>query len=349
MAARLGQGHCLNTGVVSTINKSTQQQNQMSNRPRVGLLGASGETGSSILNGLIEDAGFDIVAFVRPQSIFKPANLRIEQKGVQVRVLDLKAPENTVVAALEDIEILISAIGPREQLSQIPLVIAAKKAGIKRFVPCAFAPVLPVGVHRSRDEKEEVFNLIKRLHIPYTIIDVGWWYQFTLPRLTSGKIDYALTVPLQGIPGDGNVQTALTDVRDVGKYVSRAIRDERTLNTMVFAYGETWTLNGIYDVLERLSGEKVSREYTTAAQYEQQIAEADINLNRDPQDVDARSQKVLAQYYLSWGIRGENTPEFARYLGYLDGKKLYPDVKLHTFEGYIHELLIGKGKGVYKS
>jgi hypothetical protein len=46
---------------------------------------------------------------------------------------------------LADIDVVISAVGPGAQLDQIPLADAAKKAGVKRFVPCAFMTVCPPG------------------------------------------------------------------------------------------------------------------------------------------------------------------------------------------------------------
>lgn len=252
-----------------------------------------------------------------------------------------------MVKALKDIDILVSAIGPRDQLAQLPLAVAAKKAGVKRFIPCGYATVMPVGVNRSRDQKEEVYNLVKRLHLPYTIIDVGWWYQISLPELPSGKIDYALGIPVRSIPGGGNILSALTDLRDVGKYVAQVIKDERTLNKMVFVYNELWTANQIYDLLEKVSGENVSRKYSSPEEYEQQIVEADAKLEENPQDFVARAEKLGAQYSLSWGIRGENTPEFARYLGYLDGKELYPSVEFTSYESYVQEVVRGEAQGVY--
>ncbi|KAK5049547.1 hypothetical protein LTR84_004476 [Exophiala bonariae] len=273
--------------------------------------------------------------------------MALKDLGIEMRALDLDAPQDSIVKPLKDIDILISAIGPRDQLAQIPLVEAAAKAGVKRIVPCAFGPILPVGVHRSRDQKEEVFNLVKRLHIPYTIIDVGWWYQFSLPRLPSGRIDYAIGVPIKTIPGDGDMPSARTDLRDVGKYVVRAIKDDRTLNATVFVYNELWTSNKIYDLLEEFAGEGIPRKYARAEEYEQQIAEADVKLKDSPEDFKARAQKVLAQYALSWGIRGENTPQFAKYLGYLDGKQLYPDVDFTSFESYLQEVISGSAQGVY--
>ncbi|KAH9818952.1 isoflavone reductase family protein, partial [Teratosphaeria destructans] len=59
------------------------------------------------------------------------------------------------------------------------------------------------------------------------------------------------------------------------------------------------------------------------------------------------TQVVTAQYHISFGIRGDNTPGYARYLGYLDGKELYPDFRFVTLEEYIRELLEGQGKMVY--
>lgn len=112
-------------------------------------------------------------------------------------------------------------------------------------------------------QKEDVLNHIKWIHLPYTVVDVGWWYQVNLPRLPSGRIDYAVMETADGIAGDGNVPFALTDLRDVGKYVARIISDPRTLNRMVLAYNEVLTHNQMYDLMEKLSGEKLDRRYVS--------------------------------------------------------------------------------------
>lgn len=58
-------------------------------------------------------------------------------------------------------------------------------------------------------KKEHVINHIKKVKLPYTIIDIGYWYQLMLPRLPSGRIDYALPLTLGGIVGDGNTPVPL--------------------------------------------------------------------------------------------------------------------------------------------
>lgn len=63
------------------------------------------------------------------------------------------------------------------------------------------------------------------------------------------------------IAGDGSVPSALTDLRDVGRYVARIIADPRTLNQMVFAYNELLTQPQVYDLLEKVSDETIQRNY----------------------------------------------------------------------------------------
>lgn len=56
---------------------------------------------------------------------------------------------------------------------------------------------------------------------------------------------------------------------------------------------------------------------------------------------------VMAEYKNVLSIRGDNTPEHARYLGYLDVKDLYPDVTPTTLETFIKEALKERMKPVY--
>jgi hypothetical protein len=53
------------------------------------------------------------------------------------------------------------------------------------------------------------------------------------------------------------------------------------------------------------------------------------------------------QYAISKYIRRDNTPENAKYLGYIDARELYPDFKPISFSEYLDELLAGKGYKPY--
>lgn len=54
------------------------------------------------------------------------------------------------------------------------------------------------------------------------------------------------------------------------------------------------------------------------------------------------------QYTHSKHIRGDNTMENAKYLGYLDARELYPDFKPITFEECVKETIAGSQPPLYR-
>lgn len=182
-------------------------------------------------------------------------------------------------------DVVISAINAHALPDQHKLVEAAHKAKVGRFVPCFFGTAAPPrGVMRLREmvsnpthippqdnailtrivkQKEDVLDHIRKLYLPYTAIDVGWWYQISPPRVPSGRMDSGLLFPAQHILGDGTVPSAMTDLADVGRYVAKIVADPRTLNKMVFAYSELLTQKQVWDTVEKVSGEKLERKYVS--------------------------------------------------------------------------------------
>lgn len=74
--------------------------------------------------------------------------------------------------------------------------------------------------------------------------------------MPSGRFSYALVAPSNTIVAGGDTPSALTDVRDVGVYVAKIITDPRTLNKKVFAFTETKTQNQVFELVQKMSGEK---------------------------------------------------------------------------------------------
>ena len=60
---------------------------------------------------------------------------------------NLADSEDNVTAQLKGIDVLVVCC----LLYEVPLANAAKKAGVKRYVPCFFATVMPRGVQGLRD------------------------------------------------------------------------------------------------------------------------------------------------------------------------------------------------------
>ena len=50
---------------------------------------------------------------------------------------------------------------------------------------------------------------------------------------------------------------------------------------------------------------------------------------------------TMLDYFYSMCIRGDNTPQKAKDLGYLIGKELYPEIEGTSFEDYVKNVLEG--------
>lgn len=205
-----------------------------------------------------------------------------------------------------------------------------------------------------RDVKEQVYAHTKSISLPYTIVDVGWWYQISYPKLPSGKVDYCLTMPADEIFGRGEQLSALTDLRDIGRYVARIVLDERTVNKYVFCYNEMHSQLDSYAIMESLSGETIPRNFVSREELEADVAEALPILQRG--EVDRRSPEglvvtfkaVSGQYALSWGVRGDNTPEKAKELGYVTSKELWPEMEFVGYKAFLKDAAEGRGEAVYE-
>ncbi|ODM22798.1 hypothetical protein SI65_00387 [Aspergillus cristatus] len=293
---------------------------------KVAIVGASGESGQSIVNALLDSSTpkYEVTALTRPQSIHKPVNTKLQERGVKVVPADLGGPSDKLVELLTGIDVVISAIYFDNLDEEIPLANAAKAAGVKRFVQSALMIVIPP------KGKEDNLHYFQKIRLPYTYIDTRWWYQLTLPRLPSGRIDHLLSPTHKDLPigFDGSVPTALADLRDVGRFVARVIADPRTLNKRVHVYSELYTQNKVYEVVEGLSGEKLPRGYVSEKEASTNIDNARARLQRIRRKLAQSSHLLL----LSCSNLGD----------------LYPDFEYVTFEDYVKEVLDGKVKGVYQ-
>ncbi|KAF5623697.1 isoflavone reductase P3 [Fusarium tjaetaba] len=315
----------------------------------VTIVGANGEAGLSIIDALSPSPSeFKLTAIVRPASINKPEIQQIKNKGVSVVPINLENNHDELVKALTGQDVVISCLVPFTTGPEIALANASKEAGIKRFLPSAFGPPCPPeGVMLLRELKETIINHVKKIYLPYTVVDVGMWYQVSLPSLPSGKIDYALKFPAAVVAEDGSHATSLTDLRDIGHYVAKIITDERTLNKYVFAYNEVWTQEEIHTHLEKVSGEKIPRNLMPAKDIEATIADAQVKYDASDKSLPFIFGLAGPQYlYCEW-FRQDNLPGPAEYLGYLSSKDLYPDFEPIKYVDYVDEVMQGKGKSIY--
>jgi len=149
------------------------------------------------------------------------------------------------------------------------------------------------------------------------------------------------------IYGDGKVKSGITDLRDVGRYVARIIHDERTLNKSVYFFGDVTSQEENFELLEELSGETIPRQYVSKTQLETLIATTKTSLALHGDSGRRLVSLYQPEYNYSKFIRGDNTPEYAKYLGYLDAGELYPEFRPIGWREFLVELLEGKIRRPY--
>ncbi|GLA52535.1 hypothetical protein AnigIFM63604_009400 [Aspergillus niger] len=288
----------------------------------VGVIGATGKTGRSVVDGLLSSpTKFTVTSFTREASVDSQANNPSKQK-----VSKLSATTRT-----------------------IPWIEAAKEAGVKRSVPSEWVGPAPRGIIDIKDKKLDIPGVIQRVGLPYTLIDVGCWFQVWVPKISSGRSDHAHSIYIDHrIVGDGNQKFGLTDMGDIGKYVAQIISDARTLNRRVFAYTEVLSMNEIWDTMATVSGEIPPKDYVSEEDLREIIESCGKRWHEHGAKVDIMdvANYNMGQYRISWCIRGDNTPEFADYLGYLDFWKLFPDFpKVRSLKAFYQQVVTGACAG----
>ncbi|KAK0653680.1 putative pinoresinol-lariciresinol reductase 3 [Lasiodiplodia hormozganensis] len=285
----------------------------------------------------------EVQALVRQSSADKPEVKELTERGVKIVIADINGPVEKLVEIQKGVDVTVSAIDAHSLHAQKNLATAAKQAGVKRFVPCAWITVAPAGgVMVTRDHKEDVYNHIKRLHLPFTVIDVGTWHQVSFPGvLPSGRFAYAALVPMNLVHGDGERSTVIGDLRDIGRWTARILDDERTLNKYVLAWSDSLSDNEIFSIVEEVTGEKLQRQTLSYGELETLCKEARENYEREPTNVNF-GMRQFRDYQYSKYVRGDNQVEYAKYLGYLDAQELFPDFHPITFRDFLGDLLDGK-------
>lgn len=203
-----------------------------------------------------------------------------------------------------------------------------------------------------RDAKEMSYNHILQLKLGYTFIDVGFWHQISFPRVPSGKLDYALFKGMTHteIIGDGEAKNLLTDLRDIGRFVARIVKDPRTLNKKVVTWSDELSQNEIFKLVEKLTGETVERNHVSNEEALKEVTEARAPFaGAAPKAFDGTAVRLWgAEYTLSKYVREDNTLKNALYLGYLDARELYPDFVPIAFEETVKETVEGKAPKMYE-
>ncbi|KAI0628429.1 NAD-P-binding protein [Trametes polyzona] len=305
-------------------------------KPLVLVLGATGFTGQSIVDGLSKSNNFRVEALVRPASLSKPEVAALREAGVGIRTGDITDDPDKLREVLRGVDVLISAVLAWLIDEQKEIFRAAKDVGVKRVVPCDWATPGAKGLRELHDKKLSIREFVQELGVPYTFLDVGWWMQISLPL--PARSATSMKAKTYQVFGDGTNRFLVTDLRHIGTYVARVVADPRTLNHAVMIWEDEPTQLEAHEIGERLSGEEASlkaqREYVQAEDLLRWVSEGKADLARGIDTPDVLLKVHWNMYMYSMHILAENTLENAKRLGYLDARELYPDIPRFTLEDF---------------
>lgn len=143
-----------------------------------------------------------------------------------------------------------------------------------------------------------------------------------IPRVDSGRLDHVALYSKYFFVDKGLAPCATIHIDDVGRYVTRIILDPRTLNRMVFAYGEVSSQSEAVQLVQRVVDERVPLVKINYRQVSKAAQSGKLDL----------WPQVILEYVFSAWARGDNQPTQANFLGYMNAKDLYPDFQAVSLE-----------------
>jgi uncharacterized protein YbjT (DUF2867 family) len=227
------------------------------------LVGASGRLGSVIAELLLAQ-GKALRAMTRT-----PLNLtHLKQHGAEVVRGDLRDPASLLLACQGVDQIVAAAHALDGKGSNNPhtvddagnrqLIDAAKAAGVKHFIFVSIQRVssdAPLEFFRIKYRTEEY---LRASGLDFTILRPGaymelWAQLMGQPLIKQGKVT---------IFGRGNNPINFAAVEDVAHFVSIALSDPRTRNTVIEVGGpENLTMNQLVEIFERVSGRQAKKRH----------------------------------------------------------------------------------------
>jgi uncharacterized protein YbjT (DUF2867 family) len=221
------------------------------------VLAGMGSVGRHILVGLLA-GGAKVTVFSRSgRKTLVPG----VEAGAGVTVIEVNyESEDALVAALRSAgaEVVVSALSQGGFAAQPALARAAKKAGVKLFVPSEYGnPTTGYTPQTSPvlSGKAKVQDLLKAIDLPYALFFAGLFMDF-IPLVTHFNTKEKMAT----IAGMGRTPISFTAMEDVGRFVGHAVTTlpEKDLAWRTFRIeGERKTFIQVFDILSAVLGSPI--------------------------------------------------------------------------------------------
>uniref|UniRef100_A0A1D1XLK4 Isoflavone reductase A622 n=1 Tax=Anthurium amnicola TaxID=1678845 RepID=A0A1D1XLK4_9ARAE len=219
----------------------------------VTIAGGTGNVGYHITEAFLNNGSFNVKIFRRKSEKDKEnAKAKsLASKGAEIVYVDYSQKDD-LVNALKGTDVLISTVYKSVSLyeSQIPLLVAAKEASVKRFIPSEFAMGFRTAIHEVYEDKIKFREEVEKSGLEYTFINNGLfqeyfgWYAFDVKNK---KATFYV---------DGNTKIPSTSLSDIGKYTVETLKMPEARNASFMIIGANISLNEYLQLYEKASGSK---------------------------------------------------------------------------------------------
>ncbi|OGE48738.1 hypothetical protein PENARI_c026G06160 [Penicillium arizonense] len=262
--------------------------------PVIAVAGGSGGVGKTIVEKLLEEPKFDVVALSR--SVRQDQGLQKVQ-AVQIDYDDVYS----MTQALErhNIHTIISAIGlvsDEASQSQLNLIEAADKSNAtKRFVPSEYSFVQTadlLSIDPSIQWWLDAATRLKTSNLEYTRVIPGFFMDYWgMPHVQTHLQPFSFGIDISSataaIPGDGNNVICMTYTYDMATYLVKAL-DLKEWPEFSVIVGDEVTYNQILSMAEEFTGKKFDVTYDSA----DKIKSGDVTVPVQPEGVDSSTDEL---------------------------------------------------------
>ncbi|KAI2780230.1 NAD(P)-binding protein [Daldinia loculata] len=217
---------------------------------KVAIAGATGNVGPTVLKQLLED-GFEVTVLARK------GTTKQFPSSVTVAEIDYESPES-LEKALSGQDAVVSTVGFEGLPYQIPLIQAAVKVGVKRFIPSEYGgdaeneKALSLPPFQAKKAVTEVLKKEAAAgSITYTLISTG-------PFLDMG-LQYGFLIDPKGknitLWNGGDRPFSITTVASTAKAVSEVLKHpEETKNRNVYVHNVQISLKKLLEQAKKAVG-----------------------------------------------------------------------------------------------
>ncbi|KAJ3289120.1 hypothetical protein HK104_007717 [Borealophlyctis nickersoniae] len=242
----------------------------------VAVLGGTGFLGKTIVSELLARKVFDVTVITRPGTKDASKQALLDQftaKGAKIVEADVTKVDD-LAQALKGSEVVISTVKGDDALEdgQTVLLEAAKKAGVKRFIPSEFGSDGTAYKQSATPTPKSRFqDLLTASGLEYTIIYNGVFSEMLVGPFNDIDTEKRTIV----VYGDLNTRFTTTHTKDIAKVVAEVLLKPDASRNKTVRVGAQLTHAELIKALEEASGQKYQVTQRPVSELEEKTKSTD--------------------------------------------------------------------------